>query len=181
MAAIQAAAQKAREDQENEPDEDNHEAVGQLPKPDFQRLHPDHIEWQWNPIIGKAHITSLYMKGSAYYTVSLYTTNENGELLLTGEEAKTLGEALISAWQWEHVWPAHAGEFLLNPDPPNENVPTEAPAEHVTRMSVPLPADFQVGKQHIGVDSSVHDGPAHPCNACDEMEKLGDVKRAVDD
>ena len=96
---------------------------GQLPKPDFQHLHPKLIEWQWNPIQGKCSIRAVYSKVHKTYDVTVIVNrHDNGdtttaELALTGTECKILGEALLSAYQWETCWQAHVGEFLTEAEP----------------------------------------------------------------
>lgn len=85
---------------------DNDGVSGTLPLPAKQDIHPDYIEWQWDD----AHIfvNAFLSKPEGSYYIEV-----NG-VTIDADQAKTLGEVLLSASRWRDTWQAHAGLYLIN-------------------------------------------------------------------
>lgn len=102
-----AAARAKAEDTDDEADD-----LNILPKPDKQEIKRPlgTIEWDWN-CTENITVRSILVQGSHAYNVFIETTVDF-EYPLCAEEAKIVGQALVSAWNWRDVWQFHAGGFI---------------------------------------------------------------------
>ena len=81
-----------------------------LPLPTTQRVGTHSLTWTWT--CDTTLVVSTLDVVEDRYHVTLRRTSW-GEEYLAGDNAKILGQALISAWNWKNVWKQHAGELLL--------------------------------------------------------------------
>ena len=82
-----------------------------LPLPTTQRVGTHSLTWTWT--CDTTLVVSTLDVVEDRYHVTLHAGNSRGEEYLAGDNAKILGQALISAWNWKNVWKQHAGELLL--------------------------------------------------------------------
>lgn len=95
-----------------------------LPKPKKQEINDGLISWEWETKL--ATISAYYATSNTNsmkmtknsYVVSVNLASDFA-WIINGEEAKELGQAILSASRWEHIWKIHAGEFLVE-DLPEE-------------------------------------------------------------
>lgn len=101
--------------QESEPED-----LNILPLPSTQDVGPASISWNWYPTSFVNVIGLLFTKGAAPDKRGTYTVRVSGlessslanPVELTGDDAKLIGQALISAWNYKNVWKHHAGSFI---------------------------------------------------------------------
>lgn len=111
-------AKKAAENTKTGKEEDL-EDLNILPLPDEQVIGDGYLEWRWmldeHVVSAKLSVRVPNKMGldSGNYKVELMKVYEDVSDDIGGTYAKALGQALISAWNWQRVWKDHAGELLL--------------------------------------------------------------------
>jgi hypothetical protein len=118
--------QAAEEMQNEEPEED----LNVLPFPVSQEIAEKWIQWRWEPCNFVRVYGILYTcnqqrsspegKGNdsipqGYYEVQFSTdvkTKDDVILSYSDEEAKAIGQAMVSAANWINIWKDHAGMFI---------------------------------------------------------------------
>lgn len=85
---------------------------GTLPKPDEQIIKDDKIQWFWNHPKLDFHINATYFRASAAWEIRMYGDDSRNELV-GSTMATWIAEALLSAVQWEYIWQANVGQFLV--------------------------------------------------------------------
>jgi hypothetical protein len=97
------------------------DVLNMLPKPSSQEIGDGFIVWRW-VIDGVAVIESVLVTRNSNptglekdkYVVNIQLPeSDNGCYAFLEETPRELGQALLSAWNWQHVWKIHAGDFLL--------------------------------------------------------------------
>lgn len=93
----------------SDPEKDELENVlNTLPMPSKQEILPSEIRWTWK--IGlHGTVQAFYFGATNEFHVELNTA---GMLCLKPDESLALGQALVSAWNWENVWQQHVGHFV---------------------------------------------------------------------
>jgi hypothetical protein len=114
----EAAERKAAELQPDI-DDPTHEYLNILPMPDTQVISEKWIEWQWNVfehrVFGILYTQSYEFHQPGSYEVQLSMScgpKAQSVFVVSPDEAKALGQALISASNWRNIWKEHAGYFL---------------------------------------------------------------------
>lgn len=122
----QGMQEKGEQLENQEPQDD----LNVLPFPVTQEISEKFIQWRWEPcnfvrvyaILYTQNQTRETSKGpnqiaKGYFEVQFSTELEsevtNGNILsYSAEEAKAIGQAMVSASNWINVWKDHAGMFL---------------------------------------------------------------------
>lgn len=112
-----------------------------LPKPDTQEIGDGIIVWRWvaSEIIVESILTTRE-NNQANMEKDIYTVgvkmpeSENYTYMLEGDTAKEIGQAILSAWNWQHIWKVNAGEYLLR-DMQQQELP--APEEFIDSRMIP--------------------------------------------
>lgn len=110
MQAIVEGLQKAAAKQTPE---DEAEDLNILPKPNKQEIKKDLglIEWYW--YCGLYTVHSCLQTPTGEYKIELTgASGETPQQIFEPEEAKMVGQALLSAWNWQEIWQMHAGSFI---------------------------------------------------------------------
>lgn len=90
-----------------------------LPFPISQTIDQEYgeITWKWDTWSSPEPETSPQVIAILETRVDRYTVKIEGSTSLqdslSPENAKMLGQALVSAWNWKEIWQSHAGSFLL--------------------------------------------------------------------
>lgn len=94
--------------------------LNMLPKPGVQQIGDGVIVWRWfcggvviEAVLATRHGNQMNLEEGKYLISVKMPESSNGMYTLYEEVAKELGQALMSAWNWQHVWKLHAGDFLL--------------------------------------------------------------------
>ena len=94
-----------------------------LPLPEEQVVLDDRIVWTWRPWGEEVSVhgilftkrvetnTELQEKGSYRVDLALAGKNKN-TFSLFSDSARFIGQALISAHNYQHIWKAYAGDFM---------------------------------------------------------------------
>lgn len=92
-----------------------------LPKPGVQDIGDGVIVWRWfvgGVVIETALATrdnnQMNIEVGKYMISVKMPESDNGMYTLYEDVSKELGQALVSAWNWQHVWKLHAGDYLLS-------------------------------------------------------------------
>ena len=100
--------------------EESGEDLNMLPKPGIQDIGDGIIVWRWfcggvviESILATRYGNQMDMEPGKYTISMKMPESDNGMYTLYEDVAKELGQALMSAWNWQHVWKLHAGDFLL--------------------------------------------------------------------
>lgn len=96
-----AAAARAAAQEDSEESQDSG-ASGVLPLPNAQVIFPDRYEWVWEALPEEIHVTARMYRETKGWEVRLSCVDTN--MRLTPPESKQLGEALLAAWNYEHIW-----------------------------------------------------------------------------
>lgn len=101
--------------------EEAEEDLNMLPKPAIQMLGDGIIIWRWfcggvviEAMLATRHENQENLEPGKYVISMKMPESDNGMYTLYEDVSKELGQALMSAWNWQHVWKMHAGEFLLD-------------------------------------------------------------------
>lgn len=97
------------------------DAANILPKPISQEIGDGVIVWRWmvpGEIVVEAVLATRTDNQSGLekneYVVGIQMPDsENDTYALFGDAAKHLGQAVLSAWNWQNIWRLHAGDYLL--------------------------------------------------------------------
>lgn len=96
--------QKREKEQDSVANMDN--VSGTLPLPATQDIHPDYLEWKWED--GAVPVIAVYSKPEEDYYIIV-----NG-VTIDSDQAKALGEILLSASRWRDIWQINAGLYLAH-------------------------------------------------------------------
>jgi hypothetical protein len=121
-AARERKAQLDEQDANTTPADD----LNILPLPTEQRVEKDRIVWTWLPwgeeisiqgVLYTRDIPLSYSKSEMQkkgdYVVHMYFAGDSLDPVhFFGDCAKLVGQALISAWNYQHIWKQHAGDFI---------------------------------------------------------------------
>lgn len=130
-------------------DSDQADVLNMLPKPDSQEIGDGIILWRWN-IEGVAIVESVLatrthnqvgMEKGKYVVNIQLPESENFSYAFFDDTAKDVAQAMLSAWNWQHIWKLHAGDFLLEVLS-KEPVDESAPAEVVEPEIIAAPEPF---------------------------------------
>lgn len=94
--------------------------VNVLPKPVTQEIGDGFIRWRWRPDLAKVEAilaTSAknpYGLGNGNYAVNVqFPMHPECAYSMLEDVAKNVGQTILSAYNWQHIWKIHAGDFLL--------------------------------------------------------------------
>lgn len=113
MEALKSAAAQG-----NGSGSDEAEDLNKLPKPTEQKIDKEqgYIEWSWGCGSTDYKVVSSLntVTGEYYVTIQRVVTSAQtpGVFGMSGDDAKIVGQALVSAWNWQEIWQMHAGEFI---------------------------------------------------------------------
>lgn len=101
--------------------EEADDVLNMLPKPDTQEIGNGYILWRWNAeaaiiesILATRNSNELGLEKDSYIVNISLPHSEECAYTLFNDTAKEIGSALLSAWNWQHIWKLHAGDFLLD-------------------------------------------------------------------
>ena len=90
-----------------------------LPLPTTQVIDFDNwIQWTWEVSSEMKVVVTLYLSGyeEAYkageFDIELIFAHKTEMVGMEPEEAKTLGQAIVSASNWHKIWKQHVGVFI---------------------------------------------------------------------
>lgn len=90
-----------------------------LPLPTTQVIDFDNwIQWTWEVSSEMKVVVTLYLSGyeEAYkageFDIELIFVHKTEMVGMEPEEAKTLGQAIVSASNWHKIWKQHVGVFI---------------------------------------------------------------------
>jgi hypothetical protein len=114
----EAARQKAKSQNGDQGEAEDNE-LAQLTKPNSQEIgvpgmSSNTIHWVWGGLprcTVEAYYRPATDERTPEYSVHL-ELDDDGPLEFSANQARDVGAALLSAYQWESVWQQHAGEFL---------------------------------------------------------------------
>lgn len=115
--AAKKKAETTAEVEQQQQNENQREDLNVLPLPDDQAIHDDCIIWTWecngndNFSVQAVLFTAGNKKGQ-YQVEMFHTCIRSNVVGFLFDEAKEVGQALISAWQYQNVWKDHAGDFM---------------------------------------------------------------------
>lgn len=97
------------------------DVLNMLPKPDSQSIGDGVIVWQWivedkvfiQSVLATRNHNQLGMEKDQYLVTVKMPESEDFSYAMFDETAKDIGQALLSAWNWQNVWKLHAADFLL--------------------------------------------------------------------
>lgn len=119
-----------------------------LPMPVEQIVEDHSMAWIWIPmggvfVVGRLFTADVNERKKGDWVVELAIPGIDTDCYaLTDEAPKTIGQALISAWNYKNIWKQHAGEFLEKQLMYRENVDVN---EQVEDAVIPEPpGDFEV-------------------------------------
>lgn len=121
----QKLKERGEQMQEQQGDDEEVEDLNILPFPNSQNIYGNNgtIVWEWI-VNEEVTVTAvLYTKDDTPeggntgfkkgdYNIVQHTCDDSGENDWTPEDAKILGQALISASNWKNIWRDHAGKFI---------------------------------------------------------------------
>ena len=129
---------------------ENSDDLNKLPKPNLQDIGHGLIVWQW-------HVGDITVESALATNLINRLSLEKGEYSVTlkmphalysfdGDNARDLGKAILSAWNWKEVWKLHAGDFLLEElsQEPEEIDEPEQPEFDLKAMEPEIPAPLRV-------------------------------------
>lgn len=123
----------------------NDDVLNILPKPDSQVISEGLIVWQWRldscvveSVLATRNTNPLNLEKDKYVVNIQMPKTEECLYSLFGDTAKEIGQALLSAWNWQKIWKLHAGDFLLEvlSQEPTECVLPEPPEPEVVTPEV---------------------------------------------
>ena len=79
---------------------------GTLPLPATQDIQPEYIRWEWTD--PHVFVNAFFDKENSGYYIEV-----NG-ITINADQARILGEVLLSASRWQDIWQAHAGFYLAH-------------------------------------------------------------------
>jgi hypothetical protein len=98
----------------------DNDMLNMLPKPDSQSISDGVIVWRWNldtciveSVLATRNSNPLKLEKDTYVVNIQMPKTEECYYSLFDDTAKEIGQALMSAWNWQHIWKLHAGDFLL--------------------------------------------------------------------
>lgn len=101
--------------------ESENDVMNMLPKPDSQEIGDGIIVWRWTlefcvieSFLVTRNSNQVNLKKDTYVVNIRFPESEAYTYSLIDETAKDIGSALLSAWNWQHIWKMHAGDFLLD-------------------------------------------------------------------
>ncbi len=107
-----------------------------LPKPNSQEIGHGIIVWRWETPIAKVEsilvtnsVNQVGLEKDKYVVNLQLPQSEHCAYSLHDDTAKELGQAVLSAWNWQHIWKLHAGDFLL--ENMSQEVVLPPPVQHV--------------------------------------------------
>lgn len=116
--------------------QNNSDLANVLPKPTTQTIGEDGtIYWSWitptdilvqSLLATKENNEEKIAKNE--YIVRIFMQCKQDVLTFKDEEAKLIGQAVLSAYNWQNIWKIHAGEFLFE-ELSNES--SNTPSVHV--------------------------------------------------
>lgn len=135
-----------------------------LPMPIDQKVLPEYMLWTWQPTSRVLVSAYLFRKNVDYANFKhkrgeWYVVMEKDEESATigfstdFDEAKLVGQALISAWNYERVWKLHAGTFMerqLFTDEDGETKVAGKAAGKVGEITVIESDDIPPGEKYVG-------------------------------
>lgn len=137
------------------------EVANILPKPDSQDIGDGLIIWHWKTkdvtvesvLVTKENNPVKLPKGTYLVNLQMPQT-DNCAYSLLGESAKEIGQAILSAYNWQNIWKLHAGDFLLEKlsqeSEPPVKLETCAPAEPLVVETVDVEPTSTVDDYPIG-------------------------------
>lgn len=113
-AAAQARANREAQmgDAPEQFESDIPEPVGALPLPVSQVVFDDRFEWVWEPVVEEVHVYAVMERVDESWSTRLNCVDPS--MQLTPDEAKSVGEALLSAWQYQYVWKDNFADLFVN-------------------------------------------------------------------
>lgn len=110
-----------------------------LPKPNSQEIGNGIIVWRWHlndailveSVLATRNANDIGLEKDQYIVNLKMPESQNFSYTFLDSLTKKIGQALLSAWNWQEIWKIHAGDFLLeilSKEPPEEfttNEPTE--------------------------------------------------------
>lgn len=139
-ARAQAKAAEINEAEDMEPDVDD---LNILPMPDRQEIVPGKwMQWTWfvGPevkVFGILYLKDWEDKQKHQYEVQLSFPGPPMSVFnLPDDMPKYIGQAMISAGNYQKIWKAHAGEFLER-ELLGDSEPEDLPPNHVEIMPPP--------------------------------------------
>lgn len=116
------------------------DVLNMLPKPNNQEIGDGIIVWRWHltsgtvieAILATRHSNQVNLEKDTYVVNVQFPKSNNCSYSFFDDTAKEIGQALLSAWNWQNVWKLHVGDFLLetlSKEPPQEFDNIEAEAE----------------------------------------------------
>lgn len=101
--------------------EESSEDLNMLPKPGVQDIGDGVLVWRWfvggvviETVLATRHENQMGIEAGKYTISMKMPESDKGMYTLYEDVSKELGQALMSAWNWQHVWKLHAGDFLLD-------------------------------------------------------------------
>lgn len=95
------------------------EDLNMLPLPTTQVIDFDNwIQWTWEVSSEMKVLVTLYLSGyeqahrAGDFDIELIFSRETEMISMEPEEAKTLGQAIVSASNWHNIWKQHVGVFI---------------------------------------------------------------------
>lgn len=86
--------------------------AGQLPRPISQSVGDFLISWQWLPLGEyRVSVKAQFDRNDGSWHISIKNVGS-----FSPEEAKLLGEALLSAYNWKDIWKLHFADMFLEMD-----------------------------------------------------------------
>jgi hypothetical protein len=92
------------------------QVAGQLPRPVSQSITDEYFCWQWLPLgEGRLDVKAYFFRNTKRWAVEEASISK---LLIfpDPEDAKLVGEALLSAYNWQFIWKEHFVDFILEQD-----------------------------------------------------------------
>lgn len=97
------------------------DVLNMLPKPDSQSIGNGIIVWQWivedkvfiQSVLATRNTNELGLEKDGYLVTVKMPESDDFSYSMFDETAKDIGQALLSAWNWQNVWKLHAADFLL--------------------------------------------------------------------
>lgn len=123
---------------------DSSDVLNMLPKPNSQEIGDGIIVWRW--FAGEAVVESILttrnhnqvnLEKDTYVVTLQLPESESFSYSFFDESSREVAQALLSAWNWQHVWKLHAGDFLLD-------ILSQEPVQ-----TIPTPADMPPPERYI--------------------------------
>jgi hypothetical protein len=85
---------------------------GALPKPATQQITDEYLIWEWFPFESSDQvvITAELNRSTKEWNVGLRCIRQ---MTMNADEARLLGEALLSAYEWKTTWKLHFADMMM--------------------------------------------------------------------